>query len=75
MNVAERVRGLPGLPELLPALDGLARAHLVGGAVRDMLRGAESVDLDIAVEGSAVRCWCKRSMASSAVAWCARGWK
>ena len=49
MNLAERVRALPGMSELLPALEGLAPAHLVGGAVRDLLRGADSVDIDIAV--------------------------
>ena len=54
MNLAERVRALPGMSELLPALEGLAPAHLVGGAVRDLLRGADSVDIDIAVEGDAL---------------------
>jgi tRNA nucleotidyltransferase (CCA-adding enzyme) len=39
--------------ELLAALEGLPRAYLVGGAVRDQLRGAEPVDLDLAVEGDA----------------------
>ena len=53
MNLADRVRALPGLAALLPALDGLPPAYLVGGAVRDMLRGADSVDIDIAVEGDA----------------------
>src|SRR3954468_1149797 len=38
---------------LLPALVGLPPAFLVGGAVRDLVRGADAVDLDIAVEGSA----------------------
>jgi tRNA nucleotidyltransferase (CCA-adding enzyme) len=42
------------MADLLPALQGLPRAYLVGGAVRDMVRGAGSVDLDIAVEGDAV---------------------
>ena len=49
----ERVEALPGLERVLPALDGLPPAFLVGGAVRDLLRGAEAVDLDVAVEGDA----------------------
>ena len=50
MNVAD----LPGMERVLPALDGLPPAYLVGGAVRDMLLGAESVDLDVALEGDAL---------------------
>ena len=42
---------VPGMERLLPALDGLPPAYLVGGAVRDALRGRESVDLDLAIEG------------------------
>jgi tRNA nucleotidyltransferase (CCA-adding enzyme) len=42
------------LPEaLLGALEGLPRVWLVGGAVRDLLRGAVPVDLDLALEGDA----------------------
>ena len=52
-NLRERVRRLPGMERLLPALDGLPPAYLVGGAVRDLLRGAVPHDVDIAVEGDA----------------------
>jgi tRNA nucleotidyltransferase (CCA-adding enzyme) len=52
-NLRERVRRLPGVEELLPALAGLPPCFLVGGAVRDLLRGARPLDLDLAVEGDA----------------------
>jgi tRNA nucleotidyltransferase (CCA-adding enzyme) len=52
--VLDRVRALAGMATLLPALEGLEPAYLVGGAVRDLLRGASSVDIDVVVEGDAV---------------------
>jgi tRNA nucleotidyltransferase (CCA-adding enzyme) len=52
-RLGERIRALPGMEALLPALRGLPPAFLVGGAVRDLLRGERAVDLDVAVEGDA----------------------
>jgi tRNA nucleotidyltransferase/poly(A) polymerase len=49
----ERLQALPGIARVRAALDG-ERAYLVGGAVRDLLLGAEHPDLDLAVEGDAV---------------------
>jgi tRNA nucleotidyltransferase (CCA-adding enzyme) len=53
-DLRERVRLVPGMERLLPALAGLAPAYLVGGAVRDLLRGGGAVDLDLAVDGDAL---------------------
>jgi len=47
------IAGIGGMDRLLPALDGLAPAFLVGGAVRDLLLGRNTVDLDVAIEGDA----------------------
>jgi tRNA nucleotidyltransferase (CCA-adding enzyme) len=44
---------IAGMERLLPALEGLSPAFLVGGAVRDLLLGLRTVDLDVAVEGDA----------------------
>ena len=53
-DLPARLGRIPGLARMLPALGGLpAPLYLVGGAVRDMLRGEVSVDLDLAVEGDA----------------------
>jgi tRNA nucleotidyltransferase (CCA-adding enzyme) len=41
------------MERLLPALEGLPAAYLVGGGVRDLLRGDEPKDVDIAIEGDA----------------------
>src|SRR5947208_15725938 len=41
------------MDRLLPALDALEPGFLVGGAVRDLLLGRGTVDLDVAIEGDA----------------------
>src|SRR4051794_37069429 len=52
-DLGERIRALPAAERLVPALEGLAPAWLVGGAVRDLMLGATNVDLDVAIEGDA----------------------
>lgn len=54
-ELAARVDALPGMDELRAALAGTP-AYLVGGALRDVLRGLSGadVDVDIAVEGDAI---------------------
>jgi tRNA nucleotidyltransferase (CCA-adding enzyme) len=47
------LRAQPRAARLLDALAGIEGAHLVGGAVRDVLLGGEAVDLDVVVEGDA----------------------
>jgi tRNA nucleotidyltransferase (CCA-adding enzyme) len=53
-ELRERVRRLPGMERLLTALDGLPPAYLVGGWVRDLLRGElPERGPDLTVEGDA----------------------
>jgi tRNA nucleotidyltransferase (CCA-adding enzyme) len=47
----DRVRALPGAPPLLDAVAEQAGVYLVGGAVRDLLLGVGSPDLDLVVDG------------------------
>jgi tRNA nucleotidyltransferase (CCA-adding enzyme) len=49
-RLPERLQALPGVAELRAAAEGID-AYLVGGAVRDLLRGEARTDLDIAIEG------------------------
>lgn len=54
VDLSVRLAETPALARLLPALEGLpVPVYLVGGAVRDMLRGTRSADLDLAVDGDA----------------------
>jgi tRNA nucleotidyltransferase (CCA-adding enzyme) len=53
-ELRERVRRLPGVERLLPALEGLPPAYLVGGTVRDLLLDLPpAAHVDLAVEGDA----------------------
>jgi tRNA nucleotidyltransferase (CCA-adding enzyme) len=53
-DLRERVRRLPGMERLLPALEGLPPTFLVGGSVRDLLLGVPPAShLSLASEGDA----------------------
>lgn len=52
-ELRERIRALAGFDRVLRELEGLPPVHLVGGAVRDLLRGKRAIDVDLAVEGDA----------------------
>jgi tRNA nucleotidyltransferase (CCA-adding enzyme) len=54
-ELRDRIRALPGMERLLPALAGLPPVYLVGGAVRDLLLDLPVVDVDLAVEGDGPR--------------------
>ncbi len=49
----ERLRGLPGGPELLDVAQRREDVELVGGAVRDLLLGRAPRELDVIVDGDA----------------------
>ena len=49
-RLSERLATLPGLERLREAAEGMP-AYLVGGAVRDILLGEPSFDIDVVVEG------------------------
>jgi tRNA nucleotidyltransferase (CCA-adding enzyme) len=56
--VRERLGEITRLQQVLPAVERVAASHdpvyLVGGAVRDVLLGEQSLDLDLMVEGDAL---------------------
>jgi tRNA nucleotidyltransferase (CCA-adding enzyme) len=53
VSLRERIEALPGMGDLLPALERLPPTYLVGGAVRDLLRGVEPLDYDVCVDADA----------------------
>jgi tRNA nucleotidyltransferase (CCA-adding enzyme) len=54
-ELLERVRAIPAAASLLARTGGVAGVYLVGGAVRDLLRGGTPLDLDLVVEGDAAQ--------------------
>src|SRR5438477_11769921 len=56
-DLISRLRARPQIARLLEALEGVPSAHLVGGAVRDLLLEPHGdrrhLDLDVVVEGDA----------------------
>lgn len=53
-ELLSRVRALPAAAPLMERLGPGPATYLVGGAVRDLLRGAAPLDLDVVVEGDAI---------------------
>ena len=58
MAVRSRLGEITRLQEILPAIQAVAApydgVYLVGGAVRDVLLGEQSLDIDLMVEGDAI---------------------
>jgi tRNA nucleotidyltransferase (CCA-adding enzyme) len=50
-DLLDRFAALPAAEPLLHRLAGAGSLYLVGGAVRDLLRGASPLDLDLVVDG------------------------
>ena len=50
--VLERLRELPGGPQVLELAAGRDDVELVGGAVRDLLLGATPREIDLVLDGS-----------------------
>ena len=53
-ELLERIRALPAAGPVIAALRAEPGVYLVGGAVRDLLRGGQPFDLDLVVEGDPV---------------------
>ena len=57
-NLSERLLALSGLTDVFEAIQAVGEQyegiHLVGGAVRDVLMGEPTFDLDVAVEGDGI---------------------
>jgi tRNA nucleotidyltransferase (CCA-adding enzyme) len=54
-ELLDQIRALPAGGPLMAAVAGLPDVYLVGGAVRDLLRGETPFDLDLVVEGDPVQ--------------------
>ena len=58
IDLAERLLALPGLERVFEAVQAVSEpfegVYLVGGAVRDVLMGEPTVDVDVAVEGDGI---------------------
>ena len=66
MDLLERLQRAPGAEIVLAAVGGEPGVHVVGGAVRDALLGRVPHELDLVVEGDAVRGGPARGASASA---------